>query len=282
MPNKVVVFDVDETLGYFTQFGIFWDCLQQYIKEYNITIKNDSIQDQFNECLQLFPEFIRPNIIPILSYLKHKIQNKKCKSVMIYTNNQGPNEWLTFIINFFEKKIHFSLFTHIIKAFKKKGQIIEFCRTSRKKNFGDFIRCSKISKDTQICFIDNTYYPDMNNDNIYYIKVSPYIYKIPFDEMIQRFIHANRYMILDHSLFHQYMSECIHQYSFTDTEIDTEIDTDVDTEIDKEMINTNPNSKSPKDKYEIEKIISKQLMIHIQHFFTQKNPDCCGKTQKNR
>ena len=27
----IVVFDLDETLGYFTQFGIFWDCLKQFL-----------------------------------------------------------------------------------------------------------------------------------------------------------------------------------------------------------------------------------------------------------
>ena len=29
---KIVVFDLDETLGYFTEFGIFWDSLSNYIK----------------------------------------------------------------------------------------------------------------------------------------------------------------------------------------------------------------------------------------------------------
>ena len=28
---KIVVFDLDETLGYFTEFGIFWDSLVQYL-----------------------------------------------------------------------------------------------------------------------------------------------------------------------------------------------------------------------------------------------------------
>ena len=32
---KIVVFDLDETIGYFTQFGIFWDCLTNYLKETN-------------------------------------------------------------------------------------------------------------------------------------------------------------------------------------------------------------------------------------------------------
>ena len=32
---KIVVFDLDETLGYFTQYGIFWDSLAHYVKNKN-------------------------------------------------------------------------------------------------------------------------------------------------------------------------------------------------------------------------------------------------------
>ena len=47
---KIVVFDLDETLGYFTQFSIFWSCLDKYLVEnnkYNLTHKDFSnILDQ--------------------------------------------------------------------------------------------------------------------------------------------------------------------------------------------------------------------------------------------
>jgi hypothetical protein len=60
---KIVVFDLDETLGYFTDLGMFLDCLSKTL--YNREI----IQDEFNQILDLYPEFIRPNIIAILNYL---------------------------------------------------------------------------------------------------------------------------------------------------------------------------------------------------------------------
>ena len=65
--NKIVVFDVDETLGYFVEFGIFWDALLQYKPAHKLD------QHEFNTILDLYPEFIRPNILSILSYLKHKM-----------------------------------------------------------------------------------------------------------------------------------------------------------------------------------------------------------------
>ena len=33
--NKIVVFDLDETLGYFVEFGIFWDSLCLYLLKNN-------------------------------------------------------------------------------------------------------------------------------------------------------------------------------------------------------------------------------------------------------
>lgn len=86
-PYKIVVFDLDETLGYFTEFGIFCDCLNYYFKNNEYSEKN------FNELLNLFPEFLRPKILSILQYLKIKKKENKCYKVMIYTNNQGDKSW---------------------------------------------------------------------------------------------------------------------------------------------------------------------------------------------
>ena len=82
---KIVVFDLDETLGYFTELGIFYDCLKKYINSENNIIKLS--QTEFNDILDLFPEFVRPNIINILTYLKRKKDSKCCHKMMIYTNN---------------------------------------------------------------------------------------------------------------------------------------------------------------------------------------------------
>ena len=67
--SKIVVFDVDETLGYFVEFGIFWSSIIAY--KIHQKINYELTQDDFNKILDLYPEFIRPNIISILNYLKH-------------------------------------------------------------------------------------------------------------------------------------------------------------------------------------------------------------------
>ena len=57
---KIVVFDLDETLGYFTELGIFWDCLKNYLKIKNV---NKTLsQTDFNNVLDLYPEFLFSNV----------------------------------------------------------------------------------------------------------------------------------------------------------------------------------------------------------------------------
>ena len=64
--SKIVVFDLDETLGYFMELGMFWDSLTNYIKNNKLQIPID--QKLFNKILDLYPEFLRPNIIGILKF----------------------------------------------------------------------------------------------------------------------------------------------------------------------------------------------------------------------
>jgi type II secretory pathway component GspD/PulD (secretin) len=136
---KIVIFDLDETLGYFTQFGILWDCLNKYLCKNNTNSNIILNQHIFNNILNLYPEFIRPNIINILKYLVHQKKTLICEKIMIYTNNQGPKEWVNYIIKYFENEINYSLFDQIISAFKQNGKIIEICRTTSSKTHKDLI-----------------------------------------------------------------------------------------------------------------------------------------------
>lgn len=182
--SKIVVFDLDETLGYFMELGMFWDALKAYIKHKQI---NQPINQMlFNKVLDIYPEFLRPNILNILNYLKKKKQKNHCDKLMIYTNNQGPTEWAIYIMKYFEEKIDYKIFDQIISAFKVQGKRVELCRTTHMKTHSDLIKCTKLPENTQICFLDDVFYPDMSNEKIYYINVKPYIHDLDFNEMITR------------------------------------------------------------------------------------------------
>lgn len=238
--NKVVVFDLDETLGYFLELGVFWEALLSYAKQDNILT-----QPIFNKVLDLYPEFIRPNIFTILKYLKRQKTKGVCRSVMIYTNNMGPPEWVHFIKNYIHEKLEYNLFDQVIGAFKVNGKIIEICRTTNEKNKDDFIRCTKLPENIEICFIDNEYHENMNQDDIYYIKVNTYIHTLMPNIMIDRFISSQVSKALvqnndDLIEFNKFITAYMKRYSG--------------------IIKT-------KDEYEIDKIVSKQLMVLLQSFF---------------
>ena len=126
--SKIVVFDLDETLGYYVEFGMFWDAFKNFVKKQNLVININQVL--FNTILDLYPEFLRPNILNILNYLKQKKHTNHCHKLMIYTNNQGPDEWAQQIQSYFETKLNYKLFDQIIKAFKIRGKQVEICRTS--------------------------------------------------------------------------------------------------------------------------------------------------------
>lgn len=251
---KIVVFDLDETLGYFTQFGIFWDCLQNFLNE-NKNENEKLTQIDFNVLFDLFPEFIRPNIINILQYLKHKKKTNCCHKLMIYTNNTGSKEWTHQIKSYFENKINYKLIDQIIAAFKINGTQVEMCRTTHDKSHNDLIRCTKIPLDAEICFVDDTFHPKMANDNIYYINLKPYYYDLSFDVMIERFYKSNLgiQLINSDANFEEFMKKEIKKYNYDYIE-------------------------KTKEEYEIDKILGKHVLTHLQHFFNDIKKN---KSRKN-
>ena len=219
MQQKIVVFDVDETLGYFSKLGKIWKMIES---------KNQN-QDTFDTLLDLFPEFVRPHMLTILKYLKRQKTDFICNKVMIYTNNQSPTEkWIQYIKIYFENKLKYPLFDKIIGAFKINGKKIELGRTSHKKSYTDLITCAKLPINTQICFVDDTYYPEMDVSNVVYVKVKqPYIYDLSNEVIMKRLKLKDKDALL-----------------FTYIEKD-------------------------KKEFELDKIISKKIMLCLQNFLTK-------------
>jgi len=247
---KIVVFDLDETLGYFVEFGIFWDSLIQYF-DYKDKDKDKTHylnQNDFNEIFDLYPEFQRPDILKILQYLKHKKESNECNRIMIYTNNQGPKTWADYIKKYYELKLKYQLFDQIIAAFKVNGRTIEICRTTHYKTHKDLIKCSKIPYNTQICFLDDTFFPEMSNDNVYYINIKPYVHSLPFEMMIDRFCNNSdrllNYKIDDCKEFKEFMLSMMKNYVYQE------------------------NDKSD-DELQVDKVLTKKILEHLKYFFNK-------------
>lgn len=252
---KIVVFDLDETLGYFMELGMFWDALKSYIKYKQLKIPTN--QSLFNSVLDLYPEFLRPNINEILNYIKKKKDKSKCDKLMIYTNNQGPSEWAKYIINYFEEKVQSKIFDQIIGAFKIQGRQVELCRTTHLKTHADFIKCTKMPENTQICYLDDVYYPNMSNELIYYINVRPYIHDLDFNEMINRFIDSEiiESMNLEETEFKEFIETYMNRYNYIYVQ-------------------------KSSDSQMIDEIVSKKILEHLHVFF--KSSPIGVKKKSNR
>jgi len=237
--KKIVVLDVDETIGYFVELGILCDALTQ------LAWNNDAAAQytHFNHLMDAFPEFLRPNILDILRFLKMKKDANECCGVMVYTNNNGPRAWVEHIIKYMESKLGAPLFDQIVAAFKVNGKIIEMGRTTHNKTYEDLLRCTKLPSNVEVCFLDDQMHSHMEHGQVYYIHVKPYVHQLSVQTLMDRFLqsYALRSTTTAPELHHR-VSNFMQRFSATHV---------------------------PKDpmEQEIDRIISKKIMEHLNEFF---------------
>jgi hypothetical protein len=203
---KVVVFDLDETIGHFSDLYLLWmGIFTQGI--YTGSRDSHTIQQIFNELLDLYPEFLRYGILDILEFIRTKIQNGESHRIFLYTNNQcgfvacsdnpqfhqqSPTEWIKMITVYLNWKIRATdtIFANPICAFKINNRIIEPLRKNDNKTRTCFLKCAVLPKNTEICFIDDSYHSQMLHNKIYYIQPPPYRHNLTRMMVIDRFIQS--------------------------------------------------------------------------------------------
>ena len=250
MINKVVVFDLDETLGYFTQLGVLFDTIELYT---NTDVKFDV----FSKLFDLYEEIFRVNIFSILNYLK-RIKSKNNIKIIMYTNNQAEKNWCLNIVKYIEARLSCKLFDHIIHAYKIGHKRVEQCRTSHDKKYNDLIKCAKLPENTKVCFIDDQYHKHMKHKNVYYINIKPYTYKIHNIDFFGRFFESKVFNEITHS---NKINDEDHFKSF------------VQNHFKNIRFVNDRNTEDMKS----DRVLTKKIMYHIQKFITRKNI-----TRKNR
>jgi len=261
----VIAFDLDETLGSFADLETLWSSIKSFHP-------NQSNID-FNKLLDLYPEFIRYGILPILAFLYQKKRKGICDKIYIYTNNQCPPEWCKFIAKYFDYKLgcETELFDKIICAFKINNKIVEVGRTSHNKSYNDFIKCTILPKKTKLCFVDNTYFIEMVNDNVYYIQPKSYIHHLSSETILDRFLGSdlcrNSLIDTEQYLFSDYLYGQFFKRGFYNN-----------TYVSKKMLETDI-------------IVAQKMMYYIKEFFYVANKKARTKkikypigrfTKKNR
>ena len=192
---KVFVFDLDETIGHFSEIYILFQFIEMLKKKHNCTFFQSEKECLFY-LLDLFPEVFRYGINIIFTYL-HKKKQKFSTNVYIYTNNTCiPITWTTYISQYIEEKwnIH-GLFTNIVRAFKINGKILENRRTTGEKTYYELLHCVQLPENTELCFIDNTEYIEMKHRYVYYLQPKPF------------YIDLSRFTIINH-FFDNFKKKC--------------------------------------------------------------------------
>jgi hypothetical protein len=289
MKHKVVVFDVDETLGNFIQFSLFGHALEDYFNQPGIMYR------YFNDLVDLYPEIIRPNMVRILDYIRKKKNAGVCSKVMIYTNNMGPDKWVAHIRQYFESKLRDSiqpvksisgndngiaiippLFDHTIGGFNpNKNEPARRIsgypeRTTSEKTVKEFIRCSRLPSDIDICFLDDLEHPKMVDERVYYIKLQAYHSFIPFEMFVVRFLNSALYrnifdklnlpsVITGTSIAAKKQIISIELYNVLMRYVEM-------SDYDERSIHQKVNPR------EIDEIISKYILYHLQQFFKEGPP----------
>lgn len=249
----IIVFDMDETLGSFSQLYNFWSLTKKYLNNQDLDKK------YLFDIIDLFPNFLRTNLIKILNNIKDKKKRGICHYVMIYTNNNGPNEWCNNIRDYLHYKINYKLFDKTIRAFKINGKQIEICRTSNGKSYKDLINCSKLPNNTKVCFLDDVYHYEMVDNNVTYLHLKPYNNNEDYYIMCDKFYKKNPH------LFNTNLREYI---NFINSNV-------------KDGIIYN-NLKSNNEK-KADIIVSKSILKNINNFFNSKKDNILKKrTNKKR
>ena len=150
MKRIAVIFDLDETIGYFGDVAVF---IEAYEKYRNKSISDEELFIVFNT----IPELFRKGIFDIFRLLRNFKKNNNDKKnrddkmrVLIYTNNMGPKTWVYSIKRYIEEKIEYKLFDRVIAAWKVDGKKYEEKRTSHDKKYEDLIKISEELKNYNI------------------------------------------------------------------------------------------------------------------------------------
>lgn len=184
---NAIAFDLDETIGSFSDFYSIWARLEPSMKTQSI----------FEEILDLYPEFLRVGFFAILRYVFTKQESGNCLPIYIYTNNQCDDiSWIYKLIDYLESRVFsgkvVKLFARPIFAFKINGKHVETNRTTHEKTYTDFVRCTMLTSN-ELCFIDDIYHKKMKHPRVYYIQPPPYVHSLSHKEVVDRFLGSTVY-----------------------------------------------------------------------------------------
>lgn len=166
--KKHIIFDLDETIGYFKQFIVILNIIELYHSiDYNIYF-------------ELFEDYFRPYIFNIFKLILLCKDTNHIQYVILYTNNNN-DLYVEKVIEYIHKKLNSKFFDYIITYNSN--------RLHKIKSYEDLIFCIPDIKNDSLCFVDDKIHICMKeHPNVCYIKCEKYIFHLSNDEIIKRLI----------------------------------------------------------------------------------------------
>jgi hypothetical protein len=202
MHDSCIVFDMDETLGFFAQLSRLWLTLQE--------LNNGNLRSQdFYELCNLFPKILRPGILKTLKYII-KYKTKNISKIILYTNNTGPTWWPELVVSYIEHKVGSKIFDVIIPGYKN-GQ---GCRRTALKTYDDLINCANISRNSKICFIDDQPHRKLaEHPQVTHVFVNAYNYFYTNTDIFQKLQRLRFYKQIYNGIVGKSLEEYLLEYN---------------------------------------------------------------------
>jgi hypothetical protein len=242
-------------------------------------------------------------MVRILDYIRKKKNTGLCRKVIIYTNNMGPDKWVTHIRRYFEYKLkeitlasqttHSSkgllivppLFDRLIPGYKPEQAVLSDGgypqRTTNDKTMNDLIYCSRLPAEIEVCFLDDLYHSKMTDERVYYIKLQPYYSYIPMETFILRFLNSalfrNVFDKLDAPLSVMPATSAVVKRKIISIELH-----DLFVKYANRLNYDAKKNQKKMNPREIDEIISKYILYHIQQFFRDGPPQQPPPASKTR
>jgi hypothetical protein len=153
-------------------------------------------------------------------------------------------------------------------------------RTTKDKTMNDLIYCSRLPDNIDVCFLDDLYHSKMTDERVYYIKLQPYYSYISFETFVVRFLNS--------ALFRDVFDK-IDVPSITPSMTSTVKKQILSIELHDLFIKyanmSDYDAKTVQKKInprEIDEIISKYILYHLQQFFRDGPPSPLSQSKQKR
>lgn len=190
MSNRIILIDMDETIGSFKDINHVYYHIKQYI--------------DLDELLHIFEKDVfRPFMFNIFEILLNLKRMNEIDKVILYTNNNGGRIWPSKIVQYIHKRLP-NLFDDIIYGlFVIRGNIADTRRIHYNKHMEDVRRILHVHNNTTFLFLDDMDYKHMHANDVKYILLYPYNHSLTSSLVLEKLKH--------HPLF-SYIHDALQQY----------------------------------------------------------------------